>query len=365
MWAWRLGSVRGIDLKIHFTFPLVLLWAAFQWGGGPGGGPGRALYGALLVSILFVCVLLHELGHSLAAMRYGIKVQDITLLPIGGVAQLRAMPDKPRQELVVALAGPAVNVAIVALLFPLVNLVSDGLSRYGLVRLLLGTGLSSMIVYIFAANISLVVFNLIPAFPMDGGRVLRALLAMRLDYNLATRIAVRLGQLLAIGFGLFGLLQNPLLILVALFVFFSAGAELRRVAVRDLLQGAQVTQFLAAAGQALSPSWPLPAARLVAHQTGQRAFPVIDAGQLVGLVSIADLNRLQFGHVGEVMHGDFPVLAPAATLYEAQAAMAALGQTAAAVVESGSLSGLISVGDVERAYAWLLQRRRPGVLRYA
>lgn len=363
MWAWRLGSIRGIDLKIHFTFPLVLLWGALQWGVGPDGGWGRAIYGALLVSILFICVLLHELGHSLAAMRYGIVVQDITLLPIGGVAQLRTMPEEPKQELIVALAGPLVNVVIAALLFPIIRLLTNGLTQYGFWQLITGTSLSSMLLYIFAANVSLVIFNLIPAFPMDGGRVLRALLASRIDYALATRIAVRLGQALAVGFALLGLFRNPLLILVALFVFISAGAELNRLALRDLLQRAFVGQFLVPTGHALGPGWPLQAARLVALQTGQRAFPVVESGRLVGLVAAADLNRARAGNVGEVMYDDFPVLSPGMTLYDAQAAMTARGQSAAAVVDAGSLMGLISLDDVERAYL-RLRRQRPR-LRYA
>ncbi|HBY96675.1 MAG: site-2 protease family protein [Ardenticatenaceae bacterium] len=363
MWAWRLGSVRGIDIKMHFTFPLVLLWAAFEWGSGPDGGLLRALFGALLISVLFVCVVLHELGHSLAAMRYGIRVQDITLLPIGGVAQLRAMPDAPRQELVIALAGPLVNVVIATLLFPIVSLLMRGVTRYGFWHVLTGVGLSSMVLYIFAANISLVIFNLIPAFPMDGGRVLRALLALRLDYARATQIAVRLGQVLAIGFAILGFFQNPLLILVAVFVFISAGAELQRVAFRDLLQGASVSQFLVANGRALSPAWPLQAARLVARQTGQRAFPVVEGGRLVGLVAASDLNRLSFGQVGEVMHDDFPVLAPGATLYDAQTAITARGQSSAAVIDAGAFLGIISLDDVERAHAWL--RRQSPRLRHA
>lgn len=358
MWAWRLGSVRGIDIKIHFTFPLVLLWAAFEWGTGPDGGLVRALFGALLISILFVGVVLHELGHSLAAMRYGIRVQDITLLPIGGVAQLRAMPDAPRQELVIALAGPLVNVLIAVLLFPIVSLVTQDLTRYGFWRLLTGTSLSSMVLYVFVANMSLVVFNLIPAFPMDGGRVLRAFLALWLDYGRATHVAVRLGQILAIGFAVLGLFQNPLLILVAIFVFISAGAELQRIALRDLLRRASVSQFLVAGGRALSPAWPLQAARLVALQTGQRAFPVVERGRLVGLVAANDLNRLGFGVVGEVMNDDFPVLTPAATLYDAQTAMTARGQSTAAIVEAGTFLGIISLDDVERAYAWLQRQPR-------
>lgn len=364
MWSWHLGSIRGIAIKMHFTFPLILLWAAFEWGAGPDGGLGRALFGALLISILFVCVVLHELGHSLAAMRYGIPVQDITLLPIGGVAQLRAMPDAPRQELVIALAGPLVNVAIAVLLFPIVGLLARDLTRYGIWHLLTGVGLGSMVLYIFVANISLVIFNLIPAFPMDGGRVLRALLALRLDYGWATQIAVRLGQVLAVGFAILGLFQNPLLILVALFVFISASAELQRVALRDLLRGARVSQFLVPGGRALSPAWPLQAARMVAQHTGQRAFPVVEGGRLVGLVAASDLSRSAFGQVAEVMHDDFPVLAPAATLYDAQTAITARGQNSAAVVDAGTFLGIISLDDVDRGRVWL-QHQSPRLLRRA
>jgi Zn-dependent protease len=214
--------VAGIDLSIHWTFGLLLGWVLMSAVGGLGWVQG--LLEVLFVLTLFGCVVLHELGHALAARMYGIPTHSITLLPIGGLAQLERIPRDPRQETIIALAGPAVNVLIVGLLFPLVTLLLGGgawtsplqASGHWLARLLW-------------VNVMLVCFNLLPAFPMDGGRILRSVLARRTDYLTATRWAKRLGQTVAIGFLLLGLWKNPLLLLIAGFVFYAAEAEYRSV----------------------------------------------------------------------------------------------------------------------------------------
>lgn len=214
-WSMRLGRVLGIELRVHATFALILAWfgyAAFSRTGTLTGAAG----GVAIIALLFLCVLLHEYGHALTARRYGIGTRSITLLPIGGVALLERMPRDPRQEIVVALAGPAVNVAIAAVLAAAIGL--------GLLRP------SGMTGTLLAANLMLAAFNLLPAFPMDGGRVLRALLALRLERLRATRIAARIGQVLALGLGLAGFLGNPFLVLIGVFVWFGARAELASTA---------------------------------------------------------------------------------------------------------------------------------------
>ncbi|MEI6278028.1 MAG: site-2 protease family protein [Verrucomicrobiae bacterium] len=218
-WSYRIARVAGIDVKIHVTFLLLLAW--FGWMYWQAGGMAGAVEGVGFTLALFLCVLLHEFGHAFAARAYGIRTPDITLLPIGGVARLERMPDKPVQELVVALAGPAVNVAIaLVLIFVLAAKIS--LSNFsGLDRV--GGSLTAQLLWI---NIVLVAFNAIPAFPMDGGRVLRALLAMKLDHFLATTIAARVGQVLAVGFAVVGWFGSPMLLFIALFVFSGAQQEL-------------------------------------------------------------------------------------------------------------------------------------------
>ena len=214
----KIASIFGIEVRIHLTFLLFLVWIWFinyQVGGFEG-----AVQGVLFILGLFACVLLHEFGHAFAAKGFGIHTPDITLLPIGGVARLDRIPEKPWQELVVAIAGPMVNVVIIAALVFVMHASAaldqpDDLESPTI-------GFLEKMVYI---NKMLVLFNLIPAFPMDGGRVLRALLAMAMPYLRATQIAAWIGQGLAVVFGLFGIFFNPWLVFIAYFIFVGARQE--------------------------------------------------------------------------------------------------------------------------------------------
>lgn len=223
-WAWRIGRLAGIALYVHATFLLLVAWVAYrEW------TFGLVAVGAALVYIvaLFAIVVLHELGHALTARRYGIRTRDIILLPIGGVARLERMPRDPRQELLVALAGPAVNVALAIALYALVRLTGAAPSA-DLYTVDLISSTRAFMYQLVIVNIMLAVFNLIPAFPMDGGRVLRAVLAMRMSsYARATSIAARVGRLLAVLLGFVGVyeFQNPFWVLIALFVWMGAGSE--------------------------------------------------------------------------------------------------------------------------------------------
>src|ERR1044071_9790845 len=208
-WSIKVARVAGTEIRIHFTFLLFLAWIGIGY--YQAGGAAAAIQGILFIVLLFGCVLLHEFGHVLAARVYGIRTPDITLLPIGGVARLQRMPDEPWQELVIALAGPLVNVVIALTLFVFVGW--RGFSIEG------AASGADLLVQLLAINVILVLFNLLPAFPMDGGRVLRALLATRLSYARATQIAASIGQACAFIFGFLGLFGNPLLIFIALFVY--------------------------------------------------------------------------------------------------------------------------------------------------
>lgn len=234
----RIGKVTGIDIFIHWTFPLIILWV-IAGNIMQGLGPEQLIWPVLFVLALFVCVTLHELGHAIAAKRYKIETKDITLLPIGGVARLENMPEKPAHELVVALAGPLVNVIIFVLLYALL-----GFSLTALPEAEMSFIQSANFLYMLAvANIYLVLFNLVPAFPMDGGRVLRALLGMRMDRLRATKISARVGQVLAIGFILLGLYLNPFLVVIGLFIIFSAQAEAGQVEIETVLKGHTVGEI--------------------------------------------------------------------------------------------------------------------------
>jgi Zn-dependent protease len=230
--AWQIGRVAGIVVQMHWTFLLLIGWVVLMHTRA-GGGVGDALRGVALTLAVFVCVVLHEFGHALTARRFGIGTRDITLLPIGGLARLARMPDDPRQELAVAAAGPAVNVVLAAGIAGV--LVVTG--RYAPVTEVTLVG-SRFLDQLLMINVVLVVFNLLPAFPMDGGRVLRALLALRLPYLQATRWAAYTGQTIAVALGFTGVtLRSPFLVVIALFVFSGARAEARIVEMRARLTG--------------------------------------------------------------------------------------------------------------------------------
>ena len=214
----RLVRFAGIDVTIHWTFYLLLGWVLLA--GLFGGGISAAVLHGLLLASSFLCVVLHEFGHAFAARAFGIPTHGITLYPIGGVAQLDRIPKNPIQELVIALAGPAVNVVLALAIYPLLAVVSAWPITGANVLA------SSLLERLFFVNIALVLFNLIPAFPMDGGRVFRALAAMFLPYISATRIAVRTGQIVALGLAALGIFYNPMLLFLAGFVAFAAETEL-------------------------------------------------------------------------------------------------------------------------------------------
>jgi Zn-dependent protease len=229
--TWHLGTVAGIAVRMHATFLLLLAFVGWQhW--LQDRSVASVIGGVAFILALFTCVVLHEFGHALTARRFGIATRDITLLPIGGVARLERMPDEPLQELWVALAGPAVNVVIAVALYGWLA-ATTGLVPAEEVDVARGPFLERLMF----VNMALVGFNLIPAFPMDGGRVLRAALATRLEYTRATQIAANLGQGIAFLFGLLGLTGNPLLLFIALFVWIGAAEEASVVQMKSALAG--------------------------------------------------------------------------------------------------------------------------------
>lgn len=189
-WSLRLFRIRGIDIKVHLTFVPILIWATYRWGIAGRGGMTGAAFGVVVTLLLFVCVTLHELAHSFVAMHYGVKVRDITLLPIGGLAQIEKMPEKPSQELKMSLAGPLTNLVIAGLLIAICLPFEfrSTVSINDLYRTLDSISWPGLVAYLVTANLALGLFNLVPAFPMDGGRVLRALLAMR-NYDAQQRMS--------------------------------------------------------------------------------------------------------------------------------------------------------------------------------
>ncbi len=278
-WQWKLGTFAGIDVFVHATFLLLIGWIGYtHW--IEFGTATKVVEGILFILALFLCVVLHEYGHALTARRYGIKTRDITLYPIGGVARLERMPDKPIEELWVALMGPAVNVVIAALLF--VYLFATN-SLVPMDQLTVASG--SFVERLMAVNISLVLFNLLPAFPMDGGRVLRALLAMRMDYVRATQVAANIGQGMAFLFGLAGLFGNPFLLFIAFFVWIGASQEASMVQMRNSISGIPVTRAMLTDFKTLSPRDNLSQVVGMLLAGSQHDFPVVDAnGAVMGIL---------------------------------------------------------------------------------
>lgn len=359
-WSIPIGTIRGTVIRLHLTFLLFLLWIAVSH--YLAGGPGAALEGVLFISLLFLCVLLHEFGHIVAASRYGVQTPDVILLPIGGVARLERIPEEPAQELVVALAGPAVNLVIAALLY----LILGGfVPERGLQLENPGMGLLERLM---AANLFLVVFNLIPAFPMDGGRVLRAFLAYRFGYARGTQIAATVGQALAFAFGLWGLLGgNPMLVFIALFVYLAATSEAHAAQMRDVSRAMIVDDAMVTRFEVLTPASRVADAVECLLRTTQHDFPVVDgAGRLVGLLTRDEMIKALREHgpetpVAEVMRADIPVIHHRRSLEEALRLMQGQSLPAVGISDAGGrLVGLVTPENVGELMMIEAARPRPG-----
>ena len=284
-WSWKLTRIAGIDVYVHATFFIILVWfGLIYW--QATGSMVAVFSGVGFILALFACVLLHEFGHALTARRYGIRTREITLLPIGGMAVMERMPDDPKQEMIVALAGPAVNMVIALGLWLLLS-ASNSLLQTEQLSLIEGSFLEKLML----VNIVLAIFNLFPAFPMDGGRVLRAVLSMYMNRNRATQIAARIGQGLALWLGFMGLFYNPVLIFIALFVWIGAAAEASMESVKSTLTDATVGQAMLTNFQVLSPDDPLSRAIELTLAGSQKEFPVLENAVIVGELTQNDLLR--------------------------------------------------------------------------
>ncbi len=354
--SFKIGRAFDIDVKVHWTFFLLLLFFGFL-AYQRTGEIVSALVTSGVILALFFCVLLHEYGHSLVAQRLGIEIQDITLLPIGGLARMKSMPERPMDEVKIAIAGPLVNVVLAPVFFGVALLLGGSLS--GSVNLISGVdSLGQFFAYLALINVVLAVFNLIPAFPMDGGRVLRGLLAARFGPIRATDIAAAVGQAAAVGFFLVGLLVNPLLALVAVFIFFGASGEAQMVRQRETMRGLNVRDVMGTKRrtETVTP-WHTFGQVLDAVIHGyQEDFPVVDdEGKLVGLITRSEIMAAahspeRFMNVRDLMKTDFPTISPDADLFtEGNKMMQESGLRAIPVVENGELAGMLTYEDIGQA----------------
>jgi Zn-dependent protease len=342
-WSFGLGTIAGIRIQVHVTFAIFIGWVAVSRG-LLNGNPERAIAAVVLLLLVFSCVLLHELGHALAARRYGIRTRDITLLPIGGIARLQRMPDKPTQEIVVALAGPAVNVVIALVLLAVHRGLPDSFTE-----LLYHGAILETLLFV---NVMMIAFNMIPAFPMDGGRVLRAVLALKLSYGRATQIASWIGQVIALLFAVAGLFtNNVMLMFIALFVFLAAAEERTQVQARVTLTGIPVSAAMLSEFRVLHAREPLQRAVDYLMAGSQQDFPVIDGDATIGVLTRNDLVTALKVHgadvpVGSVVRRDMEHADPGEPLDAALQRMRERARTALPVLRHGALVGMLTLENV-------------------
>lgn len=347
-WSLKIARIRGINVFVHWTFLILLGWIIIS-GMRQGQNLSQSLMSVWFILALFGCVLLHELGHALTALRYGIPTKSITLLPIGGVANIEKMPEQPIQELWVALAGPAVNVVIAAVL-ALYFWLTGGFPAFT-ENTLAQISADNFLFSLLWVNIVLVLFNLIPAFPMDGGRVLRALLSMRYDRAVATSIAAKIGQFLAIIFVFFGFFYNPFLIFIGLFIFLGAGAESNFESTRSALANYKVRDVLMHHFTAFHAFETLDKAIATLLDGQEKEFLVEQDNEIIGIITRDEIIRGlreqgQEAAIGRIANKQFFTLTPDMPLQDAYEKMTQNNSPICPVIENGQLIGVLNMENI-------------------
>lgn len=342
-WSLTIGRIAGTSIRLHFTFLLFLAWIGIS--DYLARGPAAAASSLAFIVLVFVCVCAHEFGHILMGRHFGIRTPEVILSPIGGIANMERLPDVPSQELLVSIAGPLVNVVIAAVL-----IAAGGLSLGGLLNITFEQ--ASLLERLALVNASLVVFNLIPAFPMDGGRVLQALLAMGLGQARATQIAARIGQIFAFVFVLAGLFFNPMLMLIGGFIYLAATAEEQTASFRSFAEGLDVSAAVERAAVVLPQTAPLSDAVEALLSTPQRLFPVADdQGRPAGLLDrdtlLAALKQQNDTSAIATVMRPCAVVRDGDPLIGAVNNMRAAGAKAEIVVDQeGRIAGLLTIENI-------------------
>ncbi|SNZ01389.1 site-2 protease family protein [Flagellimonas pacifica] len=356
-WSLFIGSYSGIKVFVHWTFWIIVGWI-FMMHFQMGHGWKEAMIGALFIIILFGCVVLHEFGHALTAKKYNIPTRDITLYPIGGVASLERMPEKPAQELAVALAGPAVNLVIAGILYIFLYANNQLLSISEIDHM----GGKNFLFNLMAANLILAVFNLIPAFPMDGGRVLRASLAFRMDKLKATNIATRVGQVLAIVFVFLGFFSNFWLVLIGIFIFWGAGAEAAVENAKSVLVGHRVRDIMINQYSSLPPEEKLENAVGLLQNTQEQGIVVEENNKVLGILTRKELVKglSEYGAhypISKIMRENYPRLSPETPLTEVYQYFAVGKLTLAPVLENEQVIGIVDIQGINELIS--IENSRP------
>jgi Zn-dependent protease/CBS domain-containing protein len=354
--AFKIGRLSGIDVKVHWTFFLLLAFFAFI-GYRASGSLLGALAPTVTIVALFLCVLLHEFGHSLVAQRLGIEIHSITLLPIGGVSNMETLPEKPADEVKITIAGPLVNVVLALIFFGVALLLGAGPLMPSDLFTSIGS-VGKFFFYLGYLNVVLAVFNLLPAFPMDGGRILRGLLASRLGALRATEISSIVGQVFAVAFFLIGLLSgNLLLALVAVFIFFGASGESQMVRQRELTRGLIVSDVMGTRShtETVTPYHTFGQVLDSVIHGYQEDFPVVDDEKLVGMITRQEIMTAahspeKYSSVRDLMKTNVPTVSAHADLFEdGLRTLQQSGLRALPVIDNGELVGMLTIEDIGHA----------------
>ena len=344
-WSWKIANVAGIDVYLHMTFVILIVWIGLGYW-QLAGTVAAVVAGVGFILAIFFCVLLHEFGHALTARQFGIRTKSIMLLPIGGIASIEKMPDDPRQEILIALAGPAVSAAIALVLWMLLS-ASSGLLALEELSITGGSFLQRLMV----VNILLAAFNMLPAFPMDGGRVFRALLSLRMEPVKATRIAAAVAQAFALLMAVLGFRYNLFLVFIAVFIWIGAASESSMASVKFALSGLSAGKAMLTDFQVLQPDESLARAVELTLSGTQKDFPVIAGDQVVGVLRQSDLLRGLHDHgklrrVDQEMQGDVPQADISEPLEAVMERIQAEDSALLIVTDGGRLAGIIDTENI-------------------
>jgi Zn-dependent protease/predicted transcriptional regulator len=355
-WSFPVGKLFGIPIRVHYTFLLLLAFIWYVESTVLGARAG--LHSVVFWILIFLCVLCHEFGHSLVAKSYGLDIASIVLLPIGGVSQITEIPRDPIKEVNITIAGPTVNFLIAGILLFFGKLV-DSSMQFSKISLQSG----SIIVDLFWANVMLGLFNIIPAYPMDGGRILRGIIAMKKEYTEATRLAADVGKLFAIAFILIGFFYNLWLILIGIIIFGGASSEAEAVVLTSALEKIKVADLMITDFKTVSPDEPLTAVVEKSLHTFQNDFPVVSDGKFVGVLTRSSVieslyHRFHERKVGEIARKNFPTIKPDETGAAALSTMRLFHVNIAPVEENGTLLGIITLEKLLDASGTIGEKRR-------
>jgi Zn-dependent protease/CBS domain-containing protein len=354
-WSFKIGKLFGIPIRVHLTFLLLLFFIGIS--GSKQGGSEGAILGMIVIIFIFICVILHEVGHSLVAIHYGIKVNDIILLPIGGVSRMEEIPEDPKQEITISVVGPLVSFGLAILFFVLSEVTHQGI---GFKQINIYS--RNVVASLFWINLVLGVFNLIPAFPMDGGRVLRGILAIRMESLKATKIAVGIGQGFAILLFFFGIFFNWWMALIAIFIYLGAEGEERMVAVKNSLGKSPVKLAMLTDVHTVSPQETVGQVLERICHSFQQDFPVEEGGEVVGILTRETIFSALHKHekttlVKDIMQKDFVYTTADASLSEIYKTMTAHRLYVMPVMKGKKLRGMINLEQIGK-YHMICQEER-------